>query len=169
MTHALCRRRITGGVNGGLLNGSTLKSLDFRRDFLFPLSHILHNTRPIGCQVGVLISHCYPHIYWTSIILLIKLTFVDQDTLQLFISIMLLADISVTLLALTQYYWMSLGAFLAVLLISPLSLLSPFPAGFNALFSKGFRRASLARVYALWNVTSLSNIVSIILPLLSFA
>lgn len=130
MTHALCRRRITGGVNGGLLNGSTLKSLDFRRDFLFPLSHILHNTRPIGCQ----------------------------DTLQLFISIMLLADISVTLLALTQYYWMSLGAFLAVLLIFPLSLLSPFPAGFNALFSKGFRRASLARVYALWNVTSLSNI-----------
>ena len=83
-----------------------------------------------------------------------------QDALQLFITIMLLADLSVTLLTLLQFYWISLGAFLAVLLVLPLSLLSPFPAGLNALFSREPRRASHARVYALWNATSLSNIVS---------
>lgn len=87
-------------------------------------------------------------------------TLVLQDTLLLLISVMLLADLSVTLLMLLQYYWISLGAFLSVLLILPLSLLSPFLAGLSALFSKENRRASLARVYALWNATSLSNIVS---------
>ncbi|KAK9266889.1 hypothetical protein L1049_027148 [Liquidambar formosana] len=128
--HALSRKRIAGGINGGLINDATLKSLDFRRDFLYPLSLLLHNTRPVG----------------------------RQDTLQLLITIMLLADLSVTLLTLLEFYWISLGAFLAVLLVLPLSLLSPFPAGLNALFSQGPRRASLARVYALWNATSLSNI-----------
>ncbi|CAI9095531.1 OLC1v1031512C1 [Oldenlandia corymbosa var. corymbosa] len=123
-------KRITGGMNGGLINDVTLKSLDFRRDFLFPLSLLLHNTRPVG----------------------------REDTVQLLISIMLLADLFVTLLILLLFYWMSIGAFLAVLLILPLSLLSPFPAGLNALFSKGARRASLARVYALWSASSLSNI-----------
>ncbi|KAA8525945.1 hypothetical protein F0562_007955 [Nyssa sinensis] len=131
MSHALSRKRISSGINGGLINDATLKSLDFRRDFLFPFSLLLHNTRPVG----------------------------RQETLQLLISIMLLADLSITLLTLVQFYWMSLGAFLAVLLILPLALLSPFPAGLNALFSKGPRRASLARVYALWNATSLLNIV----------
>ncbi|KAA8522109.1 hypothetical protein F0562_012577 [Nyssa sinensis] len=131
ISHALSRKRISGGINGGLINDATLKSLDYRRDFLFPFSLLLHNTRPLG----------------------------RQDTLQLLISIVLLADLSVTLLTLVQFYWISLGAFLAVLLILPLSLLSPFPAGLNALFSKGPRRYSLARVYALWNATSLSNIV----------
>lgn len=80
--------------------------------------------------------------------------------MQLLITLMLLADLSVTLLILLQFYWISLAAFLCVLLILPLSLLSPFPAGLNALFSKEPRRASLSRVYALWNATSLSNIVS---------
>lgn len=82
-----------------------------------------------------------------------------QDTVQLLILIIILADLSVTCLMLVQFYWISLGAFLAVLLILPLSLLSPFPAGLNAVFSKGHRRASLARMYALWNATSLSSIV----------
>lgn len=81
-----------------------------------------------------------------------------QDTVQLLITILLLADLFVTFLTLVLFYWVSLGAFLAVLLILPLSLLSPFPAGLNALFSKGPKRATLARVYALWNATSLSNI-----------
>ncbi|CAK7356223.1 unnamed protein product [Dovyalis caffra] len=130
LSQALSRKKMTGGINGGLLNETTLKSLDFKRDFLFPLSLLLHNTRPVG----------------------------RQDTLQLFITIMLLADLSVTLLTLLQFYWISLGAFLAVLLVLPLSLLSPFPAGLNALFSREPRRASLARVYSLWNATSLSNI-----------
>lgn len=85
---------------------------------------------------------------------------VFQDTVQLLITLMILADLSVTLLMLLQFYWISLAAFLSVLLILPLSLLSPFPAGLNALFSKEPRQASLSRVYALWNATSLSNIVS---------
>ncbi|XP_057977615.1 uncharacterized protein LOC131164447 isoform X2 [Malania oleifera] len=50
VSHALSRKRITGGINGGLINDATLKSLDFRRDFLFPLSLLLHNTRPVGRQ-----------------------------------------------------------------------------------------------------------------------
>ncbi|PON48406.1 MraZ [Trema orientale] len=128
--HALSIKKITGGINGGLINETTLKSLDFRRDFLFPVSLIVHNTRPVG----------------------------RQETLQLLITVMLLTDLSVTLLTLLQFYWISLGAFLSILLILPLSLLSPFPAGLNALFSKEPRRASLARVYALWNATSLFNI-----------
>lgn len=123
-------KKITGGINGGLITDATLKSLDFRRDFLFLFSLLLHNTRPVG----------------------------REETLQLLISILLLADISVTLLTLLEYYWISLGSFLAVLLILPLSLLSPFPAGLNALFSHESRRASLYRVYALWNATSVSNI-----------
>lgn len=90
-----------------------------------------------------------------------------QDTMQLLITIMLLGDFTVTLLTLIQFYWMSIGAFLAALLILPLSLLSPFPAGLNALFSQVPRRSSLARVYALWNATSLSNIVSNCLKWLS--
>ncbi|XP_011018659.1 PREDICTED: uncharacterized protein LOC105121628 isoform X1 [Populus euphratica] len=130
LSQSLSRKRMTGGIHGGLLNEATLKSLDFKRDFLSPLSLLLHNTRPVG----------------------------RQDALQLFITIMLLADLSVTLLTLLQFYWISLGAFLAVLLVLPLSLLSPFPAGLNALFSREPRRASHARVYALWNATSLSNI-----------
>ncbi|MBA0709693.1 hypothetical protein Golax_024716, partial [Gossypium laxum] len=129
-SHALSRKKITGGINGGLINDATLRSLEFKRDFLFPLSLLLHNTRPVG----------------------------RQDSLQLLITMMLLADLSVTLLTLLQFYWISLGIFLAVLLILPLSLLSPFPAGLNALFSKEPRRASLARIYSLWNATSLSNI-----------
>nr|DAD18250.1 TPA_asm: hypothetical protein HUJ06_019713 [Nelumbo nucifera] len=128
--HALSRKRITGGVSGGILNEATLKSLDYKRDFLFPFSLLLHNTRPVGLQ----------------------------ESLQFLISIMLLGDLIITLLTLLQFYWISLGAFLAVLLILPLSLLSTFPAGLNGLFSQGPKRASLSRVYALWNATSLSNI-----------
>lgn len=89
--------------------------------------------------------------------------------MQLLITLMLLADISVTLLMLLQFYWISLAAFLSVLLILPLSLLSPFPAGLNALFSKEPRRASLSRVYALWNATSLSNIVSYVYIAMTFS
>ncbi|KAG6636083.1 hypothetical protein CIPAW_11G086100 [Carya illinoinensis] len=129
-SHALSLKTVTGGINGGLVNDTTLKFLDYKRDFAFPLHLLLHNSRPVG----------------------------RQDSLQLLITVMILADLSVTLLMLLQFYWISLGAFLAVLLILPLSLLSPFPAGLNALFSKEPRRVSLARIYALWNATSLSNI-----------
>ncbi|KAL4590948.1 hypothetical protein LXL04_003895 [Taraxacum kok-saghyz] len=124
------RKRVAGGVNGGIINDISLKSLDFRRDYFFPFSLFLHNTRPTG----------------------------RQDTLQLMICVLLLLDLSLTLLILLEFYWISLGAFLAVLLILPLSLLSPFPAGLNALFSRGHRTPSLARIYALWNATSVSNV-----------
>ncbi|GFP99148.1 hypothetical protein PHJA_002058700 [Phtheirospermum japonicum] len=129
--HILSRKKITRGFNGGIINETTVKSLHYRRDFLFPFSLLLLNTRPVG----------------------------RQDTIQLLITVMLLADLFVALLMLFLLYWISIGAFLAVLLILPLSLLSPFLAGLNALFTPGPRRASLARVYALWNASSISNIV----------
>ncbi|KAG9452480.1 hypothetical protein H6P81_005384 [Aristolochia fimbriata] len=128
---AISRKRLTGRINGGIINEATLRSLEYKRDFLFPFSLLLHNTRPIGFQ----------------------------DTLQLVITLFLLGDLITTLLMLLLFYWISLAAFLVILLILPLSLLSPFPAGLNALFSQAPRRSSLARVYALWNATSLSNIV----------
>ncbi|KAL6008549.1 hypothetical protein ACLOJK_034062 [Asimina triloba] len=129
--HVLSRKRITGGINGGVINDATLPSLEYKRDLLFPFSLLLHNTRPIGFQ----------------------------DTLQLLITIMLLGDCSVTLLTFLEFYWISIGAFLAVLFILPLSLIPPVPSGLNALFSQGPRRSSLARIYALWNITSLSSVI----------
>jgi hypothetical protein len=89
----------------------------------------------------------------------LALTF--QETLQLLICILLVGDFSITLLMLVQYYWISVGAFLAVLLIPPLALLSPFLAGLNALFSRGPKRSSVTRIFTLWNITSVINIVSL--------
>jgi hypothetical protein len=66
-----------------------------------------------------------------------------EDTVQLLITLMLLADLSVTVLMLLQFYWISL----APILSCRFECFEP-------------RRASLSRVYALWNATSLSNIVS---------
>uniref|UniRef100_A0A803LU97 DUF8003 domain-containing protein n=1 Tax=Chenopodium quinoa TaxID=63459 RepID=A0A803LU97_CHEQI len=140
MSQVLAPKRTGGLVNGFLINDATLGSLEFKRDIFFLFSLFLRNTRPVGCQ----------------------------DTLQLLILIIILADLSVTCLTLVHFYWISLGSFLAILLILPLSLLSPFPAGLNALFSKGHRRASLARMYALWNATSLSSIVVAFLSGISY-
>lgn len=68
MSHALCRKKITGGTNGGLINDATLKSLDVRKDFLFPLSLLFHNTRPVGRQVLEMCTTCkwiiFIFIYW---------------------------------------------------------------------------------------------------------
>lgn len=65
-SQALSRKRITGGINGGLINDTTLKSLEFKRDYLFPFSLLLHNTRPVGRQVLVFSSlywfDSYPHL-----------------------------------------------------------------------------------------------------------
>lgn len=85
-----------------------------------------------------------------------------QDLVGLLISILLLADFSLVLLSLLQMYSISLLNFFLVLFILPLGLVFPFPAGISALFSHGPRRsAGLARVYALWNLTSFINVVSI--------
>lgn len=76
---------------------------------------------------------------------------------------LLLGDFSLVLLTLLQLYSISLVDVFLVLFILPLGILLPFPAGINALFSHGPRRSvGLARVYALWNVTSLINVVSIL-------
>jgi len=88
-----------------------------------------------------------------------------QDLVGLVISILLLGDFSLVLLTLLQMYSISLLDFLLVLFVLPLGVLFPFPAGISALFSHGPRRsAGLARVYALWNITSLINVVSSLTP-----
>lgn len=84
-----------------------------------------------------------------------------QDLVGLVISMLLLGDFSLVLLTLLQLYSISLADVFLVLFILPLGILLPFPAGINALFSHGPRRsAGLARVHALWNLTSLINVVS---------
>ncbi|XP_051212959.1 uncharacterized protein [Lolium perenne] len=130
-SYAVSRKRLSGGVNGVVINEETLKSLDCKRDYLFPFSLLLQNCRPIGYA----------------------------EALQLLICILLVGDFSITLLMLVQYYWISVGAFLAVLLIPPLALLSPFLAGLNALFSRGPKRSSVTRIFTLWNITSVINII----------
>ena len=88
-----------------------------------------------------------------------------QDLVGLLISILLLGDFSLVLLTLLQLYSFSMVDVFLVLFVLPLGILSPFPAGINALFSHGPRRsAGLARVYALWNITSLINVVSCFVP-----
>lgn len=78
------------------------------------------------------------------------------------ISVLLLGDLTLTLLTLLQLYSISLLEVFLAMFILPLSIIFPFPAGVSALFSHGPRRsASRTRVYALWNVTSLVNVVSI--------
>ncbi|KAG8636170.1 hypothetical protein MANES_16G106300v8 [Manihot esculenta] len=121
------------GIIGGILHSKNLRTLKLRRTIYYPFAIILHNSKPVG----------------------------HQDLVGLFISILLLADISLVLLTLLQMYSISLLNFLLVLFILPLGILFPFPAGISALFSHGPRRsAGLARVYALWNITSLINVVT---------
>jgi len=119
-------------ITGGVLDSNSLRTLKDRRDLFYPFSLILHNSKPVG----------------------------HQDLVGLVISILLLADFSLVLLTFLQLYSYSMVDVLLVLFILPLGILSPFPAGINALFSHGPRRsAGLARVYALWNITSLVNVV----------
>ncbi|KAK6912777.1 hypothetical protein RJ641_022378 [Dillenia turbinata] len=122
------RKRVFGGIVG--IN--SLQLLEERRNIFFPLSFLVHNTKPIG----------------------------HQDLVGLVISILLLGDFSLVLLTLLQLYSISLMNVFLVLFILPLGILLPFPAGINALFSHGPRRsAGLARMYALWNMTSLINVM----------
>uniref|UniRef100_A0A803LBH3 DUF8003 domain-containing protein n=1 Tax=Chenopodium quinoa TaxID=63459 RepID=A0A803LBH3_CHEQI len=117
---------------GAILDIENIRDLEEKRDIFFPFSLILHNTKPVG----------------------------HQDLVGLFISILLLGDFSLVLLTLLQLYSVSLVDVFLVLCFLPLGILLPFPAGINALFSHGPRRsAGLARLYALWNITSLVNVV----------
>ncbi|XVF48616.1 hypothetical protein PTKIN_Ptkin03bG0204300 [Pterospermum kingtungense] len=116
----------------GLIDINSLKLLEEKRDRFYLLSFIVHNTKPVG----------------------------HQDLVGLVISMLLLGDFSLVLLTFLQLYSISLVDVFLVLFILPLGILLPFPAGINALFSHGPRRsAGLARFYALWNLTSLINVV----------
>ncbi|XP_059638281.1 uncharacterized protein LOC132280165 isoform X2 [Cornus florida] len=126
--HLMTNKRIFRGIS----HIKSLQKLGENKNIFYPLSFIIHNTKPIG----------------------------HQDLVGLVISILLLGDFSLVLLTLLQLYSISLLCFLLVLIILPLGILFPFPAGINALFSHGPRRsAGLARVYALWNILSLINVV----------
>ncbi|XP_042486737.1 uncharacterized protein LOC122066956 [Macadamia integrifolia] len=119
-------------ICGGILNAYTLRMFEEKKHLFSLFSFIVRNTKPVG----------------------------HQDLVGLVISILLLGDISLVLLMLLQLYSISLVDFFLVLFILPLGILCPFPAGINALFSHGPRRsAGLSRVYALWNITSLINVV----------
>ncbi|KAK9715457.1 hypothetical protein RND81_06G166800 [Saponaria officinalis] len=84
-----------------------------------------------------------------------------QDLIGLALSILLLGDFSLVLLTLIELYSTSLLVFFLVLFILPLGIFLPFPAGINALFSRGPKKsAGLARIHGLWNVTSLINVIT---------
>eukprot|EP00261_Vitis_vinifera_P024071 XP_010656239.1 PREDICTED: uncharacterized protein LOC100252538 [Vitis vinifera] len=119
-------------IFGGILHAKNLQKLQEKSAICYPFSFIIHNTKPVG----------------------------HQDLVGLVISALLLGDISLVLLTLLQMYSISLQDFLLVLCILPLGILFPFPSGISALFTHGPRRsAGLARVCALWNITSLINVV----------
>ncbi|AQK84594.1 hypothetical protein ZEAMMB73_Zm00001d037696 [Zea mays] len=131
MGHSRTNDVLRKRITGTILNVDNLRMLGGRRGFFYLLSLILHNTKPVG----------------------------HQDLVGLVISILLLADFSLVLLTFLQLYSYSMVDVLLVLFILPLGILAPFPAGINALFSHEQRRsAGLARVYALWNITSLVNV-----------
>nr|GEV91642.1 glycine-rich protein [Tanacetum cinerariifolium] len=117
---------------GRILDLNSLQAFNEKRDIFFPLSYIIHNTKPVG----------------------------HQDLVGMVISMLLLGDFSLVLLTLLQLYSISFGDVFVVLFILPLGILLPFPAGINALFSQGPRRsAGLARMYILWNIASFVNVV----------
>ncbi|XP_022749894.1 uncharacterized protein LOC111299144 isoform X7 [Durio zibethinus] len=125
--------RICQRIFGGILHAKSLRTLKMKRAICYPFSFIVYNTKPVG----------------------------HQDLVGLLVSMLLLGDFSLVLLTLLQLYSISLLDSFLVLFILPLAIVFPFPAGISALFSHGPRRsAGLARVYALWNITSLINVVT---------
>ncbi|PKA55884.1 hypothetical protein AXF42_Ash014556 [Apostasia shenzhenica] len=119
-------------IIGVIIDSQSLRRLEDKKDIFYPVSFVMHNTKPVG----------------------------HQDLVGLVISILLLGDFSLVLLTLLQLYSFSMLDVFLVLFVLPLGILAPFPAGINALFSHGPRRsAGLARIYALWNITSLINVI----------
>ncbi|XP_019446403.1 PREDICTED: uncharacterized protein LOC109349844 [Lupinus angustifolius] len=119
-------------MSGGILHAKSLRTLKEKKTIYFPFAFIIYNTKPVG----------------------------HQDIVGLVISILLLGDFILVLLTLLQMYSLSLVCFFLVLFVLPLGVLFPFPSGISALFSQGPRKsAGLARLYALWNLTSLVNVV----------
>ncbi|KAI4350761.1 hypothetical protein L6164_005182 [Bauhinia variegata] len=119
-------------MSGGILNAKNLRTFKERKTIYYPFAFIIYNSKPVG----------------------------HQDLVGLVISILLLGDFILVLLTLLQMYSLSLLNFFFVLFVLPLGVLFPFPSGINALFSHGPRRsAGLSRLYALWNLTSLVNVI----------
>ncbi|XP_020215510.1 uncharacterized protein LOC109799381 isoform X2 [Cajanus cajan] len=119
-------------MSGGILHAKSLRTLKEKKTVYYPFAFIIYNTKPVG----------------------------HQDLVGLVISILLLGDFILVLLTLLQMYSLSLLSFFLVLFVLPLGVLFPFPSGISALFSQGPRRsAGLARLYALWNLMSLVNVV----------
>ncbi|KAK7399013.1 hypothetical protein VNO78_10188 [Psophocarpus tetragonolobus] len=119
-------------MSGGILHAKSLRTLKEKKTVYYPFAFIIYNTKPIG----------------------------HQDLVGLVISILLLGDFILVLLTLLQMYSLSLLSFFLVLFVLPLGVLFPFPSGISALFSQGPKRsAGLARLYALWNLMSLVNVV----------
>ncbi|KAI3865932.1 hypothetical protein MKW92_032960 [Papaver armeniacum] len=134
LNHLRSSKHISIGerISGGILDTLSLRMIEDKKNIFYPLSLILHNTKPVR----------------------------HQDLVGLVISILLLADFSLVLLTLLQLYSISFLDLFLVLSILPVGILFPFPAGINALFSHGPRKsAGHARVYALWNITSLINVM----------
>lgn len=155
----------------GILDTDSLKMLKEKRHISILITFLLHNCRPVNHQVPLLwlslhsvytLTCKFRFRIMSVIVLLIKvLCIVVQDLVGLTISTLLLGDFSLVLLTLLHLYSLSLADVFLVLTILPLGILIPFPAGINALFSHGPRRsAALARLYALWNISSLINTVS---------
>ncbi|GAB4852694.1 hypothetical protein Ancab_016908 [Ancistrocladus abbreviatus] len=120
-------------INGVILHAKNLGMLKDWKSICYALNFMVRNTMPIG----------------------------HQDLIGLGLSILLLGDFSLVLLTLIQLYSISLLDFFLVLFILPLGIILPFPAGINALFSQGPKKsAGLARIHALWNVTSLANVIT---------
>ncbi|KAL6558502.1 hypothetical protein OROMI_018852 [Orobanche minor] len=118
-------------ICGEILNAKSLQKLQDGLTFCYPFYYITRNIKPV----------CH------------------QDIVGLIISVLLLGDFSLVLLVLLQLYSISMLDVFLVLFIPPLGILLPFPAGINALFSHGPKRsAGLARIYALWNITSVMNV-----------
>ncbi|XP_014509165.1 uncharacterized protein LOC106768496 isoform X1 [Vigna radiata var. radiata] len=119
-------------MSGGILHAKSLRTLKEKKTVYYPFAFIIYNTKPLG----------------------------HQDLVGLVISILLLGDFILVLLTLLQMYSLSLLSFFLVLFVLPLGVLFPFPSGISALFSQGPKRsAGLARLYALWNLMSLVNVV----------
>uniref|UniRef100_A0A453RYA3 Uncharacterized protein n=2 Tax=Aegilops tauschii subsp. strangulata TaxID=200361 RepID=A0A453RYA3_AEGTS len=51
-SYGVSRNRLTSGVTAGVINEETMKSLDNKADYLFPMSLLLQNCRPIGYVIS---------------------------------------------------------------------------------------------------------------------
>ncbi|KAL8489690.1 hypothetical protein ACS0TY_025547 [Phlomoides rotata] len=119
-------------ICGEILHSNNVQKVEDSLTLCYPLYYIIRNIRPV----------CH------------------QDVVGLIISVLILGDFSLVLLLLLQLYSISMLDIFLVLSIPPLGILLPFPTGINALFGHGPRRsAGLAHVYALWNITSVINVV----------